>query len=63
MDPGAFIHAIGRGVSGLVGGAIGAIGDGIGTMVATGQRLLPGPLFPIVMISVVGLFVWWLLKK
>ncbi|HEX8024903.1 MAG TPA: hypothetical protein VF484_01735 [Candidatus Limnocylindrales bacterium] len=63
MNPGGFIEAIGRGVAGLVGGAIGAIGDGIGTMVATGERLLPGPLFPIVVISVVGLFVYWLLRK
>jgi hypothetical protein len=63
MDPGAFIHTIGQGVAGLVVGAIGAIVDGIGTMVAAGERLLPGPLFPIVVISVVGLFVWWLLRK
>jgi len=63
MNPGAFIDSIGKGVAGLVGGAVGAIGDGIGTMVAAGERVLPGPLFPIVAISVIALFVWWLLKK
>ena len=63
MDPGAFIHTIGQGVAGLVGGAIGAIGDGIGTIVQAGERILPGPLFPIAVGAVVVLFVWWLLKK
>jgi hypothetical protein len=63
MDPGAFVRTIGGGVSGLVGGAIGAIGDGIGTLIRAGQAALPGPLFPITVVVVVGLFVAWLIRK
>jgi hypothetical protein len=63
MDPGGFIRTVGGGVAGLVGGAIGAIGDGISTIIETGQRVLPGPLFPIVVGGVVILVAWWLLKK
>ena len=63
MDPGGLIRTVGGGAAGLVIGAIGAIGDGIGTIIATGQRLLPGPLFPIVIGGVVILVIWWLLKK
>jgi hypothetical protein len=63
MDPGAFVRTIGGGVSGLVGGAIGAIGDGIGTLIRAGQAALPGPLFPIAIVVVVGLFVAWLIRK
>ena len=63
MDPGAFMREIGGGVAGLVGGAIGAIGDGIATIIKAGQSVLPGPLFPIAVIGGVGLGVYWLLKK
>ena len=57
------IQTVGGGAATLVMGAIGAIGDGIGTIIATGQRLLPGPLFPIVVGGGLILGVWWLLKK
>ena len=63
MDPGGLIRTVGGGVAGLVGGAIGAIGTGITTIIATGERILPGPLFPIAVGAVVVLVVWWLLKK
>ena len=63
MDPGAFIREIGGGVSGLVGGAIGAIGNGISTIIAAGQAALPGPLFPILVIGLFGALVYWLLRK
>jgi hypothetical protein len=63
MDPGAFVRTIGNGVSGLVGGAVGAIGAGIATMVTALQAALPGPLFPIVVVGTIVLFVWWLLRK
>lgn len=63
MDPGVFIKTIGGGVAGLVGGAIGAIGDGLSTIVRAGEQVLPGPLFPIAVILTVGLGVYWLLKK
>jgi hypothetical protein len=63
MDPGAFVREIGGGVAGLVGGAIGAIGDGISTLISAGQEALPGPLFPIVVLGTIGAFLFWLLRK
>ena len=63
MDPGAFMREIGGGVAGLVGGALGAIGDGIATIIRAGEQVLPGPLFPIVVIGTLGLGGYWLLKK
>lgn len=63
MDPGGLIRTVGGGAAGLVLGAIGAIGDGLGTMIQAGERLLPGPLFPITVGAVVILVVWWLLRK
>jgi len=63
MDPGGLIQTVGGGVAGLVLGAIGAIGDGVTTMVTAGERALPGPLFPLVVGWVLLGFVWWLLKK
>ena len=60
---GDFIEAIGRGVGGLVGGSIEALGAAFNTIVGTLQGMLPGPLFPIAVISVVAGVFWWLFKK
>ena len=60
---GDFVSAIGQGVSGLVGGSIDALVIAYNTIVASLQQALPGPLFPIVVIGVVGLVFWWLFKK
>ena len=60
---GDFVDAIGRGVSGLVGGSIDAISDAFDTVVGTLQVMLPGPLFPITVVAVVGFVAWWLFKK
>ena len=50
---GDFIDAIGRGVSGLVGGSIDALSQAFDTVVGDLQQLLPGPLFPIFVVGVV----------
>lgn len=50
---GDFIDAIGRGISGLVGGSIDALGQAFNTVVGDLQQLLPGPLFPIFLIGLV----------
>jgi hypothetical protein len=64
MGPGGdLIRTVGDGIAGLVAGAIGAIGTGIGAIIAAGQRVLPGPLFPIVVIGGVVLFFVWLVRK
>ncbi len=63
MDPGGLVRTIGGGAAGLVLGAIGAIGDGIAAIIQAGERVLPGPLFPIVVGGVAIVAVWWLLKK
>jgi len=64
MGPaGDLLHAIGEGISGLVGGSIAAIAAGIGTMVRALQAALPGPLFPIVFGGVIVLFLVWFFRK
>lgn len=64
MGPaGDLLHAIGEGISGLVGGSIAAIGTAIGTMVRALQGVLPGPLFPIVLGAAIVLFLAWLFRR
>jgi hypothetical protein len=60
---GDFAAAIGRGIGGLVGGSIEALGRAFDTIVSSLQAMLPGPLFPITMIGIAVLFVWWLFRK
>jgi hypothetical protein len=60
---GDFVGAIGRGVGGLVGGSIDSLSDAFDTIVGVFQDALPGPLFPITIVSIAVLFFWWLLKK
>jgi len=50
---GDFVRAIGEGVSGLVGGSIDALVGAFNTVVSSLQAMLPGPLFPIVIIGFV----------
>jgi hypothetical protein len=57
---GDFIGAIGRNVSGLVGGSVHAISVAFDTVVGTLQAWLPGPLFPVVMIGSAIALVWLL---
>ncbi len=64
MGPaGDLLHAIGEGISGLVGGSIAAIAAAVGTMVHALQMALPGPLFPIVVGGLIVLFLVWLFRK
>ena len=60
---GDFVGAIGRGVGGLVGGSIEALGRAFDTIVGSLQNMLPGPLFPITMIAIAAVFLWWLFRK
>jgi hypothetical protein len=60
---GDLLHAIGEGISGLVGGSIAAIGTAIGTMVRALQGALPGPLLPIVIGGVIVLGLVWLFRR
>jgi hypothetical protein len=60
---GDFVGSIGQGISGLVGGSIHALSQAFDTVVGTLEQMLPGPLFPIVVIGVVLLTFWWLFKK
>ena len=60
---GDFVGAIGRGVGGLVGGSIDALSDAFDAIVGTLQALLPGPLFPITLLAIAGLFLWWFFKR
>jgi hypothetical protein len=57
------LHAIGEGISGLVGGSIAAIAAGIGAMVRALQGMLPGPLFLILLGGLVVLFLVWLFRR
>jgi hypothetical protein len=60
---GDFAGAIGRGIGGLVGGSIEALGRAFDTIVTDLQGMLPGPLFPITIGAIAILFVWWLFRK
>jgi hypothetical protein len=56
---GDLTRSVGDGVSGLIGGAVGALGDAFWTIVAQFQAWLPGPLFPLVLGGVLlGLLLW-----
>jgi hypothetical protein len=64
MGPaGDLLHAIGEGISGLVGGSIAVIAAAIGTMVRALQGVLPGPLLPLVVGGVLVLFLVWLFRR
>lgn len=56
-------RTIGDGITGLVGGAVRALGAAFGSVVDTFQRYLPGPWLPILAIVVIGGFALWLFKK
>ncbi len=60
---GDFIGAIGEGIGGLVGGSISALGTAFNSVVGSLQVMLPGPLFPIAVVSVIVFVLWWLFKK
>jgi hypothetical protein len=60
---GDFVDAIGRGIGGLVGGSIEALGRAFDTVVGDLQGMLPGPLFPIVIGGIAVVFLWWLFRK
>ena len=60
---GDFVGAIGQGVSGLVGGALNALSVAFDSVVGALQVMLPGPLFPIAVVGVIGVTFWWLFKK
>jgi hypothetical protein len=57
-----FVGAIARGVGGLVGGSIHALSVAFDSIVGGLQALLPGPLFPIVMVGGAVLAIWALRK-
>ena len=60
---GDFVGAIGRGVSGLVGGSIHALSVAFDSVVGALSQLLPGVWLPIVAIGLVILVFRWLFKK
>lgn len=60
---GDFAAAIGRGIGGLVDGSIHALGVAFDSIVSSLQAMLPGPLFPITLLAIAGLFAWWFLRK
>jgi hypothetical protein len=59
---GDFVGTIARGFGGLVGGSIHALSVAFDSIVGTLQVLLPGPLFPVVMIGG-GVLAIWVLRK
>jgi hypothetical protein len=60
---GDFAGASGRGIGGLVGGSVEALGHAFDTIVTDLQGMLPGPLFPITIGGIAILFLWWLFRK
>jgi hypothetical protein len=60
---GDLTRSVATGVSGLVGGAGGALVDAFWTAVHRGQDVLPGPLFPIVVGGLFVALVLWTIRK
>ncbi len=60
---GDLTHDVANGIAGLVGGAVNALVDAFWAIVGTGQQLLPGPLFPIVVGGLFLLLVVWTIRK
>ncbi|HXI46663.1 MAG TPA: hypothetical protein VNH13_10210 [Candidatus Acidoferrales bacterium] len=60
---GDLTRTIGDAVSGLIGGAVGAIGDAFWTIVHQLQVLLPGPLFYVVVGGGFLALVFWTIRK
>lgn len=60
---GDLTRTVANGVSGLIAGAVGALGDAFWAIVHTGQAALPGPLFPIVVGGLFLALLLWVLRK
>ena len=60
---GDLTRTVADGISGLLGGAVGALGDAFGTIVSQLQAWLPGPLFPLVVGGAFLGLVMWALRK
>lgn len=57
------LRSVGDGISGLVGGAIDAIGAALRGVVAAGERALPGGLLFVVVFVVVAFAGWTLIRR
>ena len=60
---GDLARSVGNAVTGLVGGAVGAIGDAFWTIVHQLQVLLPGPLFYVVVGGAFLALAYWTVRK
>lgn len=60
---GDLTHSVADGIAGLIGGAVAALGDAFDAIVATGQGILPGPLFPIVVGGLFLALLLWTFRK
>jgi hypothetical protein len=60
---GDLTRQVGNGIAGLVSGAVNAFFQGIATIVAAGQQVLPGPWFFVVVGGLVVLLLVWTLRK
>lgn len=54
---------VGDGIAGLIGGAVGALVDAVSAVVREGQSILPGPLFPIVVVGLLVALTVWTFRK
>jgi len=60
---GDLTRQVGNSIAGLVGGAVNAFFQGVATVVAAGQQVLPGPWFFIAVGGLVLLLLLWTLRK
>ena len=60
---GDFIGAIGRGIAGLVEGALRTIGDTLRGMAATADAMLPGGLLAVVVFVAAVVVAWSLARR
>ena len=60
---GDLTRSVADGISGLIGGAVAALGDAFSAIVNQGQAILPGPLFPIVVGGLFLALIAWTIRK
>jgi hypothetical protein len=60
---GDLTRQVGNSIAGLIGGAVNAFFQGIASVAAAGQHVLPGPWFFIAVGGVLVLLLIWALRK
>jgi hypothetical protein len=58
-----FARSIGDGITGLVGGALAAIGQALAGMIDSLSAALPAGVLPVLGIALVVVILWWVIRR